>query len=101
MTGSAIGEGIGGRSGSPASTSIVMVLLIAGTEQSRLEVSSTETRSPFAGVYEKVGPVLACGLPFTLHIYDGFVPPFVGFAVKVTDVPEQTVFALAVMLTAG
>ena len=78
-----------------------MVLLIAGTEHPRLEVSSAKTRSPFAGVYEKVGPVLACGLPFTLHKYDGFVPPFVGLAVKVTDVPEQIVFALAVMLTEG
>lgn len=34
-------------------------------------------------------PALA---PLTFHWYAGVVPPFVGVAVKVTDVPEQTGF---------
>ena len=32
-------------------------------------------------------------VPLTFHWYEGVVPPFVGVAVKVTDVPEQTGFA--------
>ncbi len=39
--------------------------------------------------------------PFFFHWYVGVVPPFVGAAVKLTEVPEQTVVALAVMLTEG
>ena len=32
-------------------------------------------------------------VPLTFHWYEGVVPPFVGVAVMVTDVPEQTGFA--------
>ena len=32
-------------------------------------------------------------VPFTFHWYAGVVPPLVGVAVKVTDVPAQTGFA--------
>jgi hypothetical protein len=31
--------------------------------------------------------------PFTFHWYEGVDPPFVGVAVNVTEVPEQTGFA--------
>ena len=36
---------------------------------------------------------------FTRHWYAGDVPPLVGVAVNITDVPEQTGFAEAVMAT--
>lgn len=40
--------------------------------------------------------------PFSFHWYDGVVPPLVGVAVKVTDVPEQIVLpGFAAILTAG
>jgi len=40
--------------------------------------------------------------PFTFHWYDGLVPPCVGVAVKVTDVPGQMgVAGSATMETAG
>ena len=32
-------------------------------------------------------------VPLTFHWYEGVAPPFVGVAVKVTVVPEQTGFA--------
>ena len=35
--------------------------------------------------------------PFTFHWYAGVVPPLVGVAVKMTEVPEHTGFALADM----
>jgi hypothetical protein len=38
-------------------------------------------------------------VPLTLHWKTGVVPPFVGVAVKVTDVPAQTGLALAAILT--
>ena len=40
-------------------------------------------------------------IPFTFHWYAGVRPPFVGTAVKVTDVPAQTLFweAEILMLT--
>ena len=38
-------------------------------------------------------------VPFTFHWYAGDVPPFVGVAVKVTDVPAQTGLADAAMVT--
>jgi hypothetical protein len=38
-------------------------------------------------------------IPFTFHRYDGVVPPFVGVAVKVTDVPEHMLFMEAEILT--
>ena len=37
--------------------------------------------------------------PFTLHWNNGFVPGFTGVAVKVTDVPEQTVVEEALIVT--
>ena len=47
-----------------------------------------------------MGPVIpVCEIPFTLHSYVGFVPPFVGVAVKVTAFPAHDGFALAVILT--
>ena len=39
--------------------------------------------------------------PFFFHWYDGEEPPFVGVAVKVMVVPEQTVVLLALILILG
>jgi len=38
-------------------------------------------------------------VPLTFHWYDGVVPPLAGVAVNVTDVPAQTGFAPAAMVT--
>ena len=38
-------------------------------------------------------------VPFTFHWYEGVVPPLVGDAVNVTDVPAQTGFAEEAMET--
>ena len=38
-------------------------------------------------------------VPFTFHWYAGVVPPFVGVAVKVTEVPEHTGLADAAIET--
>jgi hypothetical protein len=38
-------------------------------------------------------------VPFTFHWYEGDVPPFVGVAVNVTEVPEQIVVAVAAIET--
>lgn len=43
-------------------------------------------------------PVL---VPLSFHWYDGVPPPLTGVAVKVTDVPEQMVVAVAVIETDG
>jgi hypothetical protein len=38
-------------------------------------------------------------VPFTFHWYAGVVPPFVGVAVNVTEVPEQMIVAVAAIDT--
>ena len=38
-------------------------------------------------------------MPFTFHWYDGVVPEFVGVAMNVTEVPAQTLFTEATMVT--
>ena len=42
---------------------------------------------------DAVAPLIL--VPLTFHWYAGVVPPFVGVAIKVTKVPEQTGFAEA------
>ena len=42
---------------------------------------------------DAVAPLIL--VPLTFHWYEGIVPPLVGVAVKVTEVPEQTGFAAA------
>jgi hypothetical protein len=58
-------------------------------------------KSPFIkSTLVKVGVVVTF-TPFFFQINVGAVPPFVGVDVKVTDVPEQIVVALAAMDTEG
>jgi hypothetical protein len=55
------------------------------------EFISQVTTSPFTGEYTKTALVALFTLvAFTFHWYTGEVPPFTGFAVKVTGFPEQT-----------
>jgi hypothetical protein len=84
-------------------TDIVIAFDIAGLPDTQVafEVISTVIASPFTSVVdvhvEFVAPEIL--LPFLLHWYVGVVPPFVGVAVKVTEVPEQTVVAVAAIDT--
>ena len=63
------------------------------------EVKTQVTTSLFTGVYVKVFELVPELIPLTFHWYEGLNPPFVGTAVKVTDVPAQTLFWEAEMLT--
>lgn len=61
--------------------------------QAKLEVSTHVTRSPFRGIYVKTGESVPAMIPLIFHWYAGDDPPLTGFAVKVTDVPEQILLA--------
>ena len=64
------------------------------------EVITHVTASLFASVVEvNVAEFVPALVPFTFHWYEGVVPPFVGVAVNVTDVPAQIVVALAAIDT--
>jgi hypothetical protein len=56
------------------------------------EVKTQETWSPLTGVYVKTGLSVPATVPLTFHWYVGFVPPFTGVAVNVTELPAQTLF---------
>ena len=72
---------------------VIVLLAVSGSvhaaELSRAQV----TISPFAGVYEYVVLLAPTFVPFTVHWYAGVIPPLVGVAVNVTDVPAQILFA--------
>src|SRR6478736_9739072 len=83
---------------------IVTGLLIAvGVEaQARSLVRITVTTSPSFSVFVvNIGASVPAFTPLICHWYDGLVPPLVGVAVNVTDVPLQIDVALALMLTLG
>jgi hypothetical protein len=64
------------------------------------EVISTVTTSPLASVVlVKVLLLVPAGVPFTIHWYEGVVPPLTGVAVNVTGSPAQMVVALASIVT--
>ena len=58
--------------------------------QGAFDVNTQVTTLLFAGVKEKVLLFVPTLLPFTFHWYEGDVPPLVGVAVKMTEVPVQT-----------
>jgi hypothetical protein len=64
------------------------------------DVITQVTAALFVNVVEvyvvELDPTL---VPFTFHWYEGVVPPLVGVAVKVTEVPEQMVVAVAAIET--
>jgi hypothetical protein len=68
------------------------LVAVAGEAQVALLVSTHVTTSLLARlVVVNVGLLLPVFEPFTFHWYDGEEPPFVGVAVKATEVPEQIV----------
>jgi len=77
----------------------VAVVVVA---QVALVVRMQETISPFVNVLLVYAELLVPTFtPFTCHWYDGAEPPFAGVAVKVTDVPGQTLLPEAAILTEG
>ena len=86
-------------------TVIVIWLLVTVGDDGQIAfvVITTVTLSVFTKeLLEKVGLFVPTSTPFTFHWYDGFVPPFVGVAVNVTDVPAQIVDpGLALIRTEG
>ena len=85
-------------------TEIVRLLLVSAflLGQTAFVVIITLTIFPFVSVLLVnvllLVPVLT---PFMRHWYDGEVPPFVGEAVKVTEVPEQIVVIRLLVSEAG
>jgi hypothetical protein len=74
----------------------VMVMLfdvaVEGLAQLALLVKTQLTTSLFESeLLVKVLELVPALLPFTFHWYDGFVPPPLGVAVKVTALPVHTV----------
>ena len=60
------------------------------------DVITQVTTSLFANAVEvNVAEFVPAFVPLIFHWYEGAVPPFVGVAVNVTDVPAQIVVALA------
>ena len=85
-------------------TTIVMLFDVAWDTTKHgvaFDVISQVITSPLTNevvVYvEAVSPEIV--VPFFFQTYNGAVPPFVGFAVNVTDVPSQIVVALAAIET--
>ena len=79
-------------------TVVVMELLVAVgvAKQVSSEVITTETVCPFVSevvvkVFEAV--LLPTLLPLTRHWYKGEVPPLIGVAVNVTELPAQIVLS--------
>ena len=87
--------------GRMTSTVITIVPDVAGfpVGQTASEVRVQVMKSPFRGVYEYTGLLVPAITPFTFHWNEGLEPGFTGVAVKVTDVPAQTVSEEAVIET--
>ncbi|MNQ66361.1 hypothetical protein D3C85_808520 [compost metagenome] len=83
-------------------TVIVIALEVAGLPVKQgvaFEVNTQVTMSPFAkAALVYVAAFDPTFVPFNFHWYAGVVPPFVGVAVKVTEVPAQIVFTDSKML---
>ena len=81
---------------------IVFDVAVVGLAHAALDVMTTRTWSPFMSAPSVYVALLVPTLsPFFFHWYDGVEPPFVGVAVKLTEVPEQIGFSLATILTDG
>ena len=88
-----------------AFTVIVIWLLVTEADDGHvtLEVMITVTLSVFTSdELVNVGLFVPAFTPFTCHWYEGVAPPFVGVAVKVTEVPAQILFpGFAAIVTEG
>jgi hypothetical protein len=76
----------------------VLTVMVMGTEvaglpliHAALEVITTVTTSLFEGVYENEALLEPASVPFTFHWNEGFEPPLLVVALKLTSVPAQTV----------
>ena len=75
-------------------TTIVMLLLAAGTVQAALLVSVQLTISLLTSAASvNVALFVPALVPLTIHWYVGALPPFAATAVNVTSVPLQILFA--------
>src|SRR5918995_1375007 len=91
-------------SGSTLVDVIVIGLLSAvGVDtQARSLVMITVTTSPsFRSSVVNLSESVPASTPLTCHWYDGFAPPLVGVAVKVTEVPSQMLVVEADIDTSG
>ena len=79
------------------------LLVAVGVEaQARSLVRITVTTSPSFSVFVvNIGASVPAFTPLICHWYEGLVPPLVGVAVNVTDVPLQIEVVLAAMTTEG
>lgn len=87
-------------------TATVMLLLAAVDEvaQDEFDVIVQATTAPLASVVVmKVAELVPAAVPFTVHAYDGELPPLVGVAVNVTEAPahDGLVPAVCAIPTAG
>jgi hypothetical protein len=68
----------------------ILLVIVTGTGQVVLEIISTFTWLPLTRVLvvnvELFDPT---GIPATYHLNTGLLPPFIGVAVNVTEVPEH------------
>ena len=84
-------------------TTILTEVEVAGEPAKQgvaFEVITHVTASLFANVVEvNVAAFVPALVPLTFHWYEGVVPPLVGVAVNVTEVPEQIVVAVAAIDT--
>lgn len=82
---------------------VVALVPVVCVKQLAFDVIITYTSSPFAKfVLVYVTPVIPVGLLFKYQAYVGTVPPLVGVAVNVTEVPAQMApVGLAAMVTDG
>src|SRR6478752_2683927 len=82
---------------------VIGLLVVVGVEaQARSLVRITVTTSPsFNVVVVNLGESVPALTPLICHWYDGLVPPLVGVAVNVTEVPLHIVVEEAAMLTLG
>src|SRR6476469_2311161 len=79
------------------------LLVAVGVDaQARSLVIITVTTSPsFNVVVVNLSESVPLSTPLTCHWYDGLLPPLVGVAVNVTEVPLHIVVVEATILTAG
>jgi hypothetical protein len=83
-------------------TAIGEDVAVVGDAQPELDVITTVTASLFANAEDEyVLEFVPAFMPFTFHWYDGVVPPLVGVAVNVIEVPAQMLVAVALTDTAG
>jgi hypothetical protein len=81
---------------------MLIALEVAGLPVAHVafEVKTQVTISPDArAAFVYVVILVPTLVPFNFHWYAGVAPPLVGVAVNVTEVPEQTGFAEAAILT--